>query len=727
MDSGNGREAAWQIGQVRSVFPPRLGATDAEIDASVQTVLAGLDLAEKVGMLSGRGFFAALQEDDRVWGARPYRAGSGVERLAIPPLLFTDGPRGVTRGSSTCFPCTMGRGATFDADLERRIGEAMGAEARAQGCTLSGAVCINLLRHPAWGRAQETYGEDPWHLGVMGAAMGTGIQHHNVIATVKHFALNSMENARFTVNVRVEERALHEVYLPHFRHCLDAGVATVMTAYNKVNGEFCGQNEILLTDILRGEWGFDGFVHSDWVRGVYKIYGLSAGLDVENPEPLVFGDKLVAAVDSGAVDPKVIDRACRRVLRTQFRFAAQQDPLPDYPAELVACDAHRALALEAAEKCAVLLENDGVLPLNRDAVKRVAVLGALADIENTGDNGSSRVRPPYVVTPLQGLRRLLGEEAVSHADGTDPDGIARALAGADVAVVVAGYTAKEEGEYIIGDVALGADKEKGADGPAPRPSLSATPIGGDRVSLCLPADQVGLIRTAAESGLPVIVVIVAGSAVLVEEWREHASAVLMSFYAGMEGGTALAKLLFGNVSPSGKLPFTVARDPDHYPFFDRDATEIEYGYWHGYTKFDREGLQPRYAFGHGLSYSRFSYTALEARAVGLSYLPLTASIVEGAIEISIAVTNDGAATAEEIVQCYISPPGTEADRPHKLLRGFERVQLAPGETRRVEFCVPLRVMQWRDPDRHAWRLERGQYRVLVGGSSDDLNSVPVLI
>jgi len=217
-------------------FAPRRGASDEWIADTVDAIMAQATLAEKVGMLSGRGFFQEFMADDRLWGARPYRAGSGIERLGVPPLWFTDGPRGVARGQSTCFPCTMARGATFDTDLEMRIGEAMGKEIRAQDCDLSGAVCINILRHPAWGRAQETYGEDPHHLGAMGAALGVGIQTQNVIATVKHFALNSMENARFKVDVQVSERALHEIYLPHFKTALDAGVATVMSAYNKFNG-----------------------------------------------------------------------------------------------------------------------------------------------------------------------------------------------------------------------------------------------------------------------------------------------------------------------------------------------------------------------------------------------------------------------------------------------------------------------------------------------------------
>jgi beta-glucosidase len=688
---------------------PVKGATPAQIDTAVEAILTEATLAEKVGMMSGKGFFRTYAAT-KVWGAEPYRAGSGIERLGIEPLWFTDGPRGVARGQSTCFPCTMARGATFDPDLEHRIGQIMGIEARAQGCTLSGAVCINLLRHPAWGRAQETYGEDPWHLGVMGAALGTGIQAHNVIATVKHFALNSMENARFTVDVRIDERTLHEVYLPHFRHCLDAGVASVMSAYNKMNGEYCGQHRELLTDILRGEWGFDGFVHSDWVRGVYKVYGAPAGLDIENPEPLVWGDKLVAAVESGAVEPQAIDTACRRILRTQFRFACAEDPLPDYPPELVACEAHRAVALEAAEKSAVLLESDGALPFDRGRVRRLAVLGRLAGLENTGDNGSSRVRSPYVVTALEGLRAYLGEEAVLTGDESDLDGAARAAAEADAVVVVVGYTAEDEGEYIPGDMSLGQDEtpdhipEELKRQRRPRPHA----IGGDRLDLGLRADQVALIEAAAKAGKPLVVVIVAGSAVLVEGWRERANAILQTFYAGMEGGSALACLLFGEVSPSGKLPFTVARRAEDYPFFDRDAKRIDYGYWHGYTKFDREGLEARYPFGHGLSYARFAYRAASAR------------VLADRIEAVVTVRNDGTLAGDEVVQCYVAPPGRDAERPAKLLRGFQRVRLTPGESKVVRLSIPVDTLCWRDPATHGWKLESGSYDILFGGSSADL-------
>ena len=679
-----------------SDFAPRRGLSAAQIDELIDKIIATATLEELVGMMSGKGFFGSYRASGGRWGGDAYRAGGGIERLGVPALYFTDGPRGVARGESTCFPCSMARGASFDAELERKIGEVIGIEARAQGATLSGAVCINLLRHPAWGRAQETYGEDSYHLGVMGAALGTGIQAHNVVGTVKHFALNSIENARFKVDVQIDERTLHEIYLAHFKHVIDAGIATVMSAYNKMNGAYCGQSYTLLTDILRHEWGFDGFVHSDWVKGVYDVYGASAGLDVENPEPLVFGEKLVSAVQSGAISREVVDRACRRILRVIYRFACADDPLPDYPIELVASPAHRALAREAAEKTAVLLKNDAVLPLDRRRIKKLAVLGRLADQANTGDNGSSRVRPPYVITALAGLRDYLGVDSIVAADETDLGSASDAARSADAVVVIAGYNANDEGEFIPGDINLGV----GVDGTPTPQSFSR---GGDRLSLDLPADQIALIKTAAASGKPVVVVIVAGSAVVVESWHDHAEAILQSFYAGMEGGSALARLLFGEVSPAGKLPFTVARNATDYPAFDRDADAIVYGYWHGYAKFDREGIEPRFGFGHGLSYAKFAYRGLKASQLGNS------------ISVQVAVRNEGAMTADEVIFCFVGCPGIDAERPVRSLKAFARVTLAPGETRIVDLVIAVDDLRWRDPHSHGWRLEHGDYKIMAGG------------
>ncbi len=680
--------------------------TEQDIDDVTTAVLTEATLEEKVGMMSGKGFFQAMTEDDRQWCARPYRAGGGIERLEVPALYFTDGPRGVAGGNSTCFPCSMARGATFDPDLEMRIGEVMGKETRANECNFSGAVCFNLLRHPAWGRAQETYGEDPFHLGEMGAALAVGIQTHNVVASAKHYALNSMENARFKIDVKIDERTLHEVYLPHFKRAIDAGCASVMSAYNKMNGEYCGQNRELLTDILRGEWGFDGFVHSDWVMGVYQPYGASAGLDVENPEPIHFGPKLIAGVEDGTIEPEVIDRASKRILNTIYRFAAAEDPLSDYSKDLSACEDHVAIALEAAEKSAVLLKNDSILPLVPGKVKTLAILGKLASRENIGDNGSSKVKPPYVVTPLEGLKRASNQLGIGKIVMGDEDDLTKAkavAADADAIVVVVGNTAEDEGEFIPGDIALGADVPDGL-----RDQARASTVGGDRDDLNIRQEQQELIDAAVATGRPVIIVIVSGSAIMVEGWHDKVDAILQTFYSGMEGGTALAKHLFGEISPSGKLPFSVAQSADDYPFFDKDADEIVYDMYHGYSLLDRDQKEPRYAFGHGLSYTTFTYRGLKAQ------------VETDHIKVQVSVKNTGTVTADEIVQVYVGFPGIEAERQEKLLKAFQRIAIAPGSARTVHLKIPLSILQWRDPRTHSWRLEPGEYRIMVGGSSDDL-------
>jgi beta-glucosidase len=686
-------------------FAPRKGLGPTQIADLVERILAEATLEEKVGMMSGRGFFKAYAEDLKRWGARPYRAGGGIERLGVPALWFTDGPRGVARGNSTCFPCSMARGASFDIDLERRVGEVMGIEARAQGCNLSGAVCINLLRHPSWGRAQETYGEDPVLLGEMGSALAAGIQAHNVIATAKHFALNSMENARFKVDVEVDERSLHEVYLPHFRMMVERGVMSVMSAYNKVNGEYCGQDRVLLTDILRTEWGFEGFVHSDWIEGLHAIYGVTAGLDIENPEPLIWGDRLVEAVRAGQVEQQVIDRACRRILGALYRIACADDPLPDYPMSLVASDAHRALAREVAESSAVLLENDGTLPLAAAAVSRLAVLGRLAAIENTGDHGSSRVRPPYVVTALQGLSDYLGADRILHADEDNLEAARAAAEAADAVVVVVGTTAYEEGEFIDGDINLGQGEGIAIDAAKLPEDIRNRARGGDRTDLNLPAGQRRLIAVAAASGRPVIVVLVSGSAILVEDWRDEASAIVQTFYSGMEGGTALARLLFGAVSPSGRLPFTLARDPAHYPFFDKDADRIVYDLWHGYPLFLRDGNAPRYPFGHGLTYGRVEKRSVRAFASGDS------------VRIAASVANVSDRDVAHVLQIYAEAPAEAAEHWPRKLVAFTRLQVHAGTAATCELVVPLRHLCRRMDGR--WHLVPGEYRFLLADNAAD--------
>lgn len=653
--------------------------------------VAAMTLAEKVGLMSGRLRNMLLVPFHHVvmkqYNRSPY-PNAGVARLDVPPMRFCDGPRGVVSQNSTCFPVAMARGATFDTALEERVGKVIATEILAAGGNFFGGVCINLLRHPAWGRAQETYGEDPHLLGRMGVAVTEGVQSLGVMACLKHYALNSMENARFKVDVTCSERTLREVYLPHFKECVDAGAASVMTAYNQVQGEYCGQSEKLIRRILKGDWGFDGFVISDFVWGVYDTATAARnGMDIEMPWPTHFGRKLRKAVKSGRVDEKYVDEAANRIVRTVLRFDAVLQKNAVDPAA-VACEEHRKLARTVAEKSMTLLKNEGgVLPLRSDRTKRVAVIGELADTENVGDHGSSKVVPPYVVTPLEGLRNHVGDDIeIDYCVGTDLDAVAAASRAADAVLLIVGNRHSDEGEYIMN---------------------SKNSPGGDRDELSLRKDDVDRIHAAAGANSNTIVVLIGGSAITMSPWDQQVAAILFAYYPGMEGGNALAATLFGDVNPGGKLPFTIPADPAHLPFFDKEADSIEYGYYHGYTLLDREEIEPAYAFGWGSSYTRFELADAEFSAD------------EGAFTASVTVRNAGACAGDEVVQLYVGCGQSSVDRPKKVLRGFERVSLEPGESVRVQLSADRDSMRWYDEAADEWKLEAISYEVYVGTSSRD--------
>jgi beta-glucosidase len=667
------------------------GATPDQQEARIEALLRELSLEEKVPMLSGHGFFAQIAKDGGRYCARLYQIGAGNERLGIPPLLFMDGPRGIAMGSSTCFPVSMARGASFDVELERRIGDAIGRELRAHGGNLFGGVCINLLRHPAWGRAQETYGEDPFLLGEMGAALVRGVQRHNVVATVKHYACNSIENARFQVDVTIDERALREVYLPHFEKCIDAGAGAVMSAYNRVNGSHCGHSRELLTRILKEDWGFDGFVYSDFVLGCRGADAAAAGLDVEAPDTIHFGDKLLEAVRLGAVSEQRIDDAARRVLRALLRTLASPDP-ERYGPEQVACSAHVELAREAAEKSIVLLRNEGVLPFEAASLRRLLVIGALADEPNLGDHGSSRVYPREVVTPLAGLRAALPRCEIGFERGDDAARAARLAAKADAVLLVTGYTHRDEGEYIPAELA----------GPA------GEAVGGDRLELGLGAAQEALMLAVAAAQPKTVVALVAGSAVVMERWRERVGAILLLWYPGMQGGAALARVLLGQVDPSGRLPFTIPKRAEDLPFFDRDAKEIGYDLWHGYTRFERLGVAPAYPFGFGLGYAAFAYSAPTLRLDERADL----------LRVEVLVRNTSARHGTTVLQVYAGLEDRDESQPRKRLCGFRRVSLRAGEEDLVTLAVPLRQLAGFDLAARCWRLAAAAWRISTGASSD---------
>ncbi len=328
-----------------------------EIEARARTLLAQLTPAERLRMLAGEhDLYRDLLAMAEGGSTPPLWSAAAVPRLGLSGLRMTDGPRGVAHGVSTCFPVAMARAASFDHDLEERVGEAIGREARAHGANVCLAPCINILRHPGWGRAQECYGEDPGHTGEMGAAFVRGLQRH-VLGCAKHFACNSIEEARFRLDVRVAPDVLEEVYLPHFKRVVEEGIGSVMSAYNSVNGAWCGQNRHLLTEILKDRWGFDGFVVSDWVFGIRDgVAAVNAGLDLEMPARLFIDDRVAKAVGRGLVSQDRVDDAALRLIRQQLRAASL--PGEDHGPEVIACAEHRALAREAAVKGIVLLRNE---------------------------------------------------------------------------------------------------------------------------------------------------------------------------------------------------------------------------------------------------------------------------------------------------------------------------------------------------------------------------------
>jgi beta-glucosidase len=664
-----------------------------QIEEKAKNLLAQMSLAEKVHQMSGdTPLISGLLEMIRAYNTRPLPAGENL-RLGIPGIRFSDGPRGVVMYNSTCFPVSMGRGAAWDIELEERVGDAIGVEARSQGANFFGGVCINLLRHPAWGRAQETFGEDPYHLGEMGAALVRGVQRH-IMACVKHYAANSIENARFRVDVRVSERVLREIYLPHFKRCIDEGAASVMSAYNKVNGAYCGHNALLLRDILKDDWGFEGFVISDFIFGVRDAQAaVSGGMDIEMPFTWRLGKKLRKLVEKGQVPEALIDQAVLRILRQKVRFAQVGEP-QRYGPHTVVSDEHRALAREVAQKSIVLLKNEAVekggpplLPVDKSKIRRIVLVGKLAATPNTGDRGSSMVRPPYVVTPLDGMRAAAeGGLKITFNDGQNLDSAVNAARQADLVVLVAGYTYKEEGEYV-----------------------SFPRKGGDRETLTLSPHDEDLIQAVATENPRTVVVLMGGSAIITEAWRKKVPAVLMAWYPGMEGGHAITDVLFGEVNPSGKLPCVFPQSKDQLPFFDKNADSIEYGYYHGYRLMDQRGHTPAFAFGYGLSYTTFEYKNLELDRAEID--------ADGALRVSVEITNSGQVAGEEVAQLYVGYEGSQVERPVKELKGFTKVKLEPGETRRAEFTLPARRLAYYDEGRAGWVVEAMTYQVYVGASS----------
>ncbi|MFC8823990.1 glycoside hydrolase family 3 C-terminal domain-containing protein [Streptomyces sp. NPDC057137] len=680
------------------VHPPGTAFADA-----VDAVRAGKDVETAIAGLLGR-----MTDDELLWlldgdlnlrtGFRqmsseyntlPIEAGR-VDRLGIPGIRFTDGPRGVVMGNATAFPASIARAATWDTDLEHRIGDAIGAEARALGANLFAGICINLAYAPGWGRSQESYGEEPVLLGAMGAALTDGVNPW-VMSCVKHFALNSMEEARFTVDVQVADDVLHEVYLPHFRTVVAAGADCVMSSYNSVNGIWAGENHYLLTEVLRDTWGFTGFVMSDFLFGLRRpIESVAAGQELEMPLRQQRARELPAALADGRLARADLRVAATRILTAQVHLALRARPTP--ARDVVASAAHRELARDAARDGSVLLRNEltdgaAVLPFSADALRRLAVVGRLADQPNLGDAGSSKVRPPSTSSVLAGLRERLGNRVVHGRDLAAATAAART---ADAAVVVVGLSSLDEGEAmakvdpqvirtlggitrlpgvarLLSKVVAAGDRSK--------------KMGGDRRDLRLHADDVALIQAVATVNRRTVVVVVAGGAVVLDPWEDEVAGILLAWYPGMEGGRAIADLLCGDAEPGGRLPVAIPRRREDLPVVEWEARTVAYGRWWGQRKLDREGITAAHPFGFGLGYTTFSLADLQVGPVENERFTVT-----------VSVTNTGRRTGRHVVQIYAHLP--EQERTVRALIGFQAVRdVAPDETRTVTVDCSTRPLQ----------------------------------
>ena len=642
--------------------------------ARARQIVARMTLDEKIAQLHG------------IHDAAHYRYVPGLPRLGIPSLQVTNGPAGVGPGGAgpqkpaTALPAPIALAASWDPKLARIYGRIAGEEARSLGSNLLESPDVNIARVPQGGRVFESYGEDPYLASRLAVANIEGTQSTGVMANVKHFVANNQETHRGTINEIIGERPLHEIYMPAFEAAVkDAHVASLMCAYPRVNGLYNCENAPLLDGVLRKEWGFNGFVTSDFGAVHSTVPSALAGLDLELPTGKYFGDALRQAVDSGEVRVAEIDEMLIRRFAKMMEFGwfGPQPKLVPIPVLQ-----HGAIARSIAEQSMVLLKNAGnLLPLDRNSVKSVALLGPYAVHPMTGGGGSSHVIPLYSIAPYDGLdAALLSQARLTVLDGNDIDAAVDAAKKSGIAIVMVGDNEAEGHDHNIE----------------------------------LPAAQNRLIAAVAKANPKTIVVLKSGSAILMP-WLKDVSAVLEAWYPGEEDGHAVADVLFGMVNPSGKLPLTfpasvedtLAARADQYP---GDGVTVHYGEGLkvGYRAYQSHGVAPLFPFGYGLSYTSFRFSDLKT-----AKQPGRVQFI-----VSFRVTNMGKRAGAEVAQLYLGfPPIAEGNEPPLQLKGFRKVMLNPGESKVVELQMDPRAFSFWSATAHAWQIAPGTFRVMVGDSS----------
>jgi beta-glucosidase len=661
-----------------------------EIEQRVSDLLNRLTLKEKFRLLTSHGRL-------RIYTTPP------ITRLGIPSFKTSDGPLGVAMHSSgfkknTRFPATISLAATWNRTLAQEVGAAMGEEMRAVGRHVLLAPGMNIARTPLNGRTFEYFSEDPYLTREMAIPVVKGIQSMRVAGCLKHYAANNQETDRRSSSSEIDERTLHEIYLRAFRGTVrDAQPWSVMTAYNMVNGTFACENKYLIKEILMDTWGFDGIVMTDWFasRGDNKTTEdcINAGLSLEMPWPSKYKTKsLEIAHKEGQFSDKMVDDLVRRNLRVMLRTGLFDPPelLPQGARNTMK---HQELARQAAEEGIVLLKNtENLLPLDIDGIKQIAIYGKhmKKKFGRLLSGGSSAVSPPHEVTPIEGLSK----KTRGKIQWVDYGKLTQIMTNTAI-------------------VFVGLDHNRGGDSES-----------SDRESLHLEENQVNLVKQVAREFEKTIVCIIAGSPIAMDDWIDDVEAVLMCWYGGMEAGHAIANVLFGDVNPSGRLPLTFPRrledSPAHstgnarnYPGDEEKKVYYDEGIFVGYRWFDKKRIEPLFPFGFGLSFTEFEYGPIRVERDTL-HSP------EDILKVEIGVTNIGNRAGSEVIQLYVQDLESSVDRPPKELVGFEKMWLEPKQKKAVSIIVKAEDLSFYDPKTHEWIIEQGDFRLMVGKSSRNI-------
>jgi len=636
-------------------------------------------------------------------GASPWTT-TPIERLGVPEMTVSDGPHGVRRvadvndwlaGSlpATCFPTASCMASTWDVDLIHAMGQAIAEECIALKVDVVLGPGANMKRTPLGGRNFEYYSEDPYLAGQMAAGFIAGVQSKGVGTSLKHYAANNQESQRMTINAKVDERTLREIYLAAFETAVkNSKPWTVMCAYNKLNGTYCSENHRLLVDILKNEWGFEGLVVSDWGAVHDRVASLNGGVDLEMPGPRERRVKaVVEAVRSSTLDESVLDKSVRRILGIVFKAAETSK------GGLFDTAVHHALARRIAAEGMVLLKNNGILPLKEQ--QHIAVIGRAAEEAHFQGGGSSHINPTQVDNPFKELQKSAGETKLTYAEGYPAD------ASYDQALIDAAVKNARSADVALLYLALPDSKEsEGYD----RPDLDLTP------------QQVALIKAVTAVQPRTVVILNNGAPVVMSEWIDGTAVVLEAWMMGQAGGGAIADVLYGKVNPSGRLaetfPLKLVDTPAHINFPGGNG-KVRYGegIFIGYRYYDAKEVPVQFPFGYGMSYTTFTYKNPNVSAASFKD-------VDG-LTVSVDVTNTGKVTGKEVVQVYVHDQKSGLVRPPKELKAFAKVELQPGETKTVTLALDFRAFAYFHPAYKQWITEDGEFDILIGASSTDIRCV----